>query len=312
MIEIRDQKNARLTEPKKRAISILLLLLALAAVVIVSGFLENSPAGGPLNVYIASDPSSYCGFSVWANNSSRYAVTLTKGYEGILEAMESKKPDMALLPASLLSMADANDYSVAAVTSYLNLVAVQNGGTAKSIMDMNGKSVLLPDSVNGTPAYQMLQTLLKKTNVSLNIAFEKDEDLLKIVGSGNYDFMILPVKLCAQALVQNNGCRSLFNLASQWKALLGEEPPAGDLIVIKNECMLSRGKEVVNLLSEIKEDIGFLNDKHKKASQYISSLDPKVDPAVIYKMLPHMMFKYLEGDEMNASLQQLSLLTNML
>jgi ABC-type nitrate/sulfonate/bicarbonate transport system substrate-binding protein len=302
-------QKAKFSDAARKLLSILLLMAVLTGVLIVSGAMGAQPGNQALLVSLPAGPQAYCAFPLVEDKDGRYSVSLESGYGAVLAALQAGTPDAALIPAQYLSSVDTKMYTAAAVTSYLNLVAVQNGGTAATIFDLNGRFVVMPSSLEGTSEYKMLRFLLNKTNAAPNIALESDEAIAKRAQTGDFEFMILPADESAAVLLENQGYRSCFNLASQWTSLLGETPPAGEALVIRNESITNHKAAAAALLADIKTGIDYANAKHQKAAQYIAVLGLGADAARILKTLPHCAFSYLEGNEMNASLQALEQLT---
>ncbi len=309
MIETHPSPKAKRSDTLRLLCVIFLLLAALTAVLAVSGGIQAQQSNRPLAVSLLSGPRAYCAFPLLEDKNSRYQVSLEDGFDGVLSALQAGTPDAALIPAAFLPSVDAKKYTAAAVTAHMNLVAVQNGGSAAGLLDLNGKSVVMPSSLKDAPEYGMLRFLLDKTNVSPEIAFQSGPDIWERIQSGDFDILLLPVDRCAAALMQNSGYRSCFNLAREWTALLGTAPPAGDVLLIRADSLANSPASASALVSSLRTGIDYANAKHKKAAQLIKGCGLGTDTVFIYKTLPHCMFACLEGEAMNAALQQLFLLT---
>ena len=308
MIEKQPVKKAGRIGALKQGMPIFLLLMLLAAVVAASGGTGKPSAIRPIQVYLSSSPASYCAFPLMENGSSRYAVTLEKDHGAVIAALNRGAPDAAIVPAQLLSQVNADVYAAAAVTSFLNLVVVQNGGTAASLFDLNGKEVIFPDTMLPTPEYQMLEALLAQTKVKPILLYEKESAIAQRAQTGDFDFMILPVDKCAALLMKSDDYRTCFNLAGQWASILGTTPPAGDCLVVRKECITQNREAVIALLKNLQTGVNYANAKHKKAAQIIATLGLGGEPVSIMKTLPHCAFCYQEGSEMEEALKQLAAL----
>ena len=293
----------------KQIAPIFLLLMLLAAVVAVSGGTGTPSAIRPLQVHLAAQPYAYCTFPLLEDSSSRYDVTIEVRDAALVDALKNGIPDAAIVSAQYLSQIDQDAYTAVAVTSFLNLAAVQNGGAAASLYDLNGKEVILPDTVRQTLEFKMLAALLAKTNVAPILLFEKEDALARRVQTGDFEFMILPADKCAAVLLCNDKYRSCFDLSGQWAALMGTMPPAGSCLVIRKALLAQGSEHVLPLRKDMQTGIDYANAKHKKAAQLIVSLGLGTDAVYIMKTLPHCAFSYLEGAAKEEALKQLSALS---
>ncbi len=294
-------------ETARRLGALFLLVSALIGLLAASVGSDVQGGGQPLSVSLPAGPQAFFAFPLLEKQNSRYAVSMENRDDDILAALHAGTPDAALIPAERLPGIDKDTYAAAAVTSFGNLVAIQNGGTAKSVYDLNGRSAIMPCSLQDAVERKMLAELCAKTNVALEITFENDDSIANRAKTGGFDIMLLPAGQCAPVLLQHESYRACFDTAGQWMALLGTIPPAGDVLVIRADS--KNQAATAKLLADIRTGIEYANAKHKKASQLISALGLGNDPVYVLKTLPHCAFAYLDGAGMNDSIRQLLALT---
>jgi ABC-type nitrate/sulfonate/bicarbonate transport system substrate-binding protein len=292
---------------RNKAIAILLVLLA--GILIISAPSLNFTAGGPVTVGILREPNAYCAFTEINSNDPRYSISIMDEYPALISALKEGRLDAAILPVQYLKEFTGNEISALAATSLLNLVVVENGSTVYTLTDLNGRSVIMSKSDADSMENQMLNLLLSKANIDVNISYESDEAIAKMARESTFELMILKPYECAQVLLENDSYRSCFNLINQWYSLLGTQPPAGCLIVARNEIVDAKASDLSTFLAGVKASISFINDKHKKAATLIAQSGLGEDTVTILKAIPHFMYNYLDGNSLTESLEQLKQLS---
>jgi hypothetical protein len=154
----------------------------------------------------------------------------------------------------------------------------------------------------------MLNLLIAKANIHVNITYESDEAIAQRAQEGDFEIMILKPYKCAQVLLEDGNYRSCFDLSDQWLGLLGTQPPAGCLIIARNTAIDTKSTGLASFLAGVKASINFINDKHKKAATLIAESGLGEDTVTIMKAIPHCMYTYLDGNSLAGSLEQLRLL----
>lgn len=288
--------------------AIVILLALLGIILIITAPNLSIITGGPAIIGIVREPNAYCTFTAINSNDSRYNVSIADGYPVLIAALKEGKLDAAILPAQYLNEFDNAAISVLAATSYLNLVVVENGYTIYSLADLNGRSVIMQESIENSLENKMLSLLISKANIHVDITYESDEQIFEKAQESNFEVMILKPYQCAQVLLEIDSYRSCFNLANQWYGLMGTQPPAGCFIVARNEIIDAKTSNLADFLAGVKSSINFINDKHKKATTLIAKSGLGEDTVTILKAIPHYMYTYLDGDSLNDSLEQLKLL----
>ena len=297
-------KRNKLTAARRNGLIILLLVVLIAALV-VADVLKPAKASNPVSLGYVSEPQAYCVYDLKMSQNADYTVSAYDNYDGMISRLKSGDLDAALLPARYLSQAQDGSCTVVAVTSFLNLVAVENGGTVYSIADLCQRQIVAPESLRGTLEWQMLNTLLSNAQVSVDVQFISDEAVEQKAQDGDFDIMLLPVNRCADVLLQNDYYRSCFDLADQWSVLTGTQAPAGGCLVVRNEVFSKKNEALSDVLSGFKASIGFLQSRHKKAATLVAASGFNTDYDNLWRTIPHCMFEYLDGDAMAESLAQL-------
>lgn len=293
---------------KKQAFLILLIVLIIAFVIIAEN-IKPTLAHNTVSVGFVCEPNTYCFLPVISSPDSYYQVSAANAYDDLIDDLNNGTYDAALLPVGYLDALEGGIYSIVAVTSYLNLVAVENGYSVFSLSDLNGRTVIMPESVLDTLELSMLRELLSYMQVSVDMLFESDSAIQHMAYDNDFDILMLPADKCAAVLLQNENYRSCFNLASQWSNIHGTRPPAGYCIVARDESIKNKPAAISSLLTSVKASVNFVNSKHKKAAAYISASGTDADIKYIWKNIPYFMFEFLHGSDMTEPLEQLMILT---
>jgi len=291
--------------------AIIILLVVLGMLLIISRPGTNLASAGRVLVGIVREPQAYCTFTEINSNDSRYGVLIADGYPGLLNALNNGELDASVLPVQYLKELRGEDFSVIAVTSYLNLVVVENGRTVLSLNDLDGRNATMPQSLKDSLECQMLSLLLSRADIDVNILFQSDETVRNLAQEGGFDIMILPPDQCAAVLLENDAYRSCFNLSNQWLRLFSVQPPAGCVIIARNTSIQAKGQDLTGFLAGVKASIEFINSKHKKAANLITVSGLGDNSISIWKTIPHYAFAYLDGNGMTDCLEQLKLLPAM-
>ncbi|NLG37098.1 MAG: hypothetical protein GX549_03715 [Clostridiales bacterium] len=246
-----------------------------------------------------------------ADTNSDYTVSFLDGYEEIITALKDGAIDGALLPARYVGELTEDEYTVIAVTAYMSLTAIENGGSITSIYDLDDKPIVIPDSVQSAPEMQMLSVLLSHAGISPDLTFEPEDTVWQRVQDGNFEIMILPAEQCAPVLAYSVKYRSCFKLASQWNALIGAQPPAGGCIIVRSACIEEKRDAIYDFLAALENSIRFLTTHRNKSATAIvlNGLGDDID--YIRGTISHCMFVYLDGEYMDESIRQLSMLTQI-
>lgn len=226
----------------------------------------------------------------------------------MITALKEGRLDAAILPVQYLDEFHNGEVSVLAATSYLNLVIVENGNSIYSLADLNGRSVLMPESTENSLENNMLSLMLSKANIHVNITYESDEEVTKKAHEGSFEIMALTPAQCAHVLLENDSYRSCFDLADQWFSLWRTQPPAGCLIIARNDVIEAKSSGLKSFLAGVKASVNFINDKHKKAVTLIAESGLGEDTAIMLKEIPHYMYTFLEGNSLSESLEQINIL----
>jgi hypothetical protein len=284
----------------------IILIIALIGIVIVSYLNDHSDQVQPMKVGLGYDPLSYCASVLLENSSSDYVISLVKSSDDLVQELNDQTFDAVLLPMNDLSGLDMKAYMIVAVTSSLNLVVIENGNSVLSINNLDGRTVILPDSLKYTPELLMFNALLSHAGVSINIVFVSNSALQNLMSSGSLNIIILPIDQCANTLLQNRNYHNCFNLAEQWKIVFGTQPPAGSCIVVRKAIENNKSANIASFLANFKSSMAFTNSKHEKAAELIIKSNLGTDMAFVRKIIPYCMFEYQEGDVMSKALEQWS------
>jgi ABC-type nitrate/sulfonate/bicarbonate transport system substrate-binding protein len=288
--------------------AIVILLVLLGIILIITAPSLNFTTGSQAVIGIVREPNAYCTFTEINSNDSQYSISIMDGYPTLIAALKEGKLDAVLLPVQYLGEFHDNEISALAATSYLNLVVVENGDTVYSLADLNERTVIMPESIANSPESNMLNLLIAKANIHVNITYEDDEQIAEKAQEGNFEIMALTPYQCAQVLKKNDSYRSSFDLSGQWLSLLGTQPPLGCLIAARDDVIETKSSGLASFLSGVKASISFINDKHKKAVTLIVESGLGEDTATILKAIPHYMYTYLDGSSLTESMEQLKLL----
>lgn len=292
---------------KQTVLFLLLPLLALAIGIWFSRFGADQP-NPPLKVgLVFNDPLSYCAFGLIESGAPNYEIHSFSSYEELFAAFNEASIDACLMHAKDLEKLNPNKARIEAVTSYLNLIAVENGKTIASLAELNG-DVLLPDSLNGTAELLMLKKMLRALEIEPRLVFESEAGLLERAAGQEFGIMLVPPSMSAKVIMQNSAYRSAFSLAKQWQRLVSDTPPAGSVFVVREDAKIDNLR-LKSCLASIERSISFMASKRKKAAMLIAANGFLEHSDYIRKTIPHCMFVYLEGKAMDRPLEQLGLLS---
>ena len=295
------RKAAGAALKNKAAIPLLFLLAALLA----AGSLgQNGQADDSARIGVVREPNAYCAFAELGSGDPKYSVSVLDGYPALLAGLNSGELDAAILPVQYFSGLDTGKCSVVAITAYLNLTAVENGGTASTLSDLDGRTVILSESIKGLPEMRMLDLMISRAGIFVQYTYLDGAALLNAARRGDFDILILPPGECAAVLLQNNHYRSCFNLASQWPLLMGTQPPAGCMVVTSNATFDKKAPGIAAFLHGVEASTEFISGKHKKAATLIAASGLGGDYAYILKTIPRLMFHYADGEEMKEPIKQ--------
>ncbi len=303
-----EENSPKLNTFKQTALFLILPLAALLLGLWFSRFGVDKPKP-PLKVgLVDSDPLSYCAFGLLESGAPNFEVIKFTSYEELLSSFKEASVDSCLIRAKDISKLNADEVHIGAVTSYLNLIAIENGKTISSLADLEAINILLPDTIDGTPELLMLEKLLLNLEIEPAFTFESETMLLERAKSGKFNIMLVPASLSAKVLKENSKYTSAFSLAKQWKRLLSSSPPAGSFFVVRNDYMETGSIRLKSALASIERAISFMASKRKKAAILIAANGFEEYSDYIRKTIPHCMFAFLEGRAMAEPMEQLALL----
>jgi len=303
MEKVRKPEKNEKAAARRYGLIVLLILAFIAAVTAVSIIMPSEPAE-PLSFGFVPEPRAYCTFGLGAD--APVDVISYENYEDLIAGLNGDGPDAALLPAQYLDQIEDGRYTAAAVVCYLNLVGVENGGSVYSVADLNGRRIVMPEALTGTPEERMLDALLSKAGVTADISYADDDAVSGMAQSGDFDIMLLPADKYATLFPAGGELTNTFNLAHQWSFVFGTRPPAGLCLVVRTETMERRAGDVLNMLSKIRAAVNFLRTSHKKAAVLVSAGGFNEDIDYIRRTISHCMFEYLDGDAETEALEQLN------
>jgi hypothetical protein len=301
-----EKRKAMALRKSGLLIFLVVSLIAIGAAVMI---FNMGPAGQPINVGLAARPFGVLRFCAYGDEDTHYVFVRDGRIQSVTAALKGGRMTARCCQRAVLEEFNQDEYAVIAITSYMNLVAVENGGTVASIFDLKDHRIDIPSSIQNQPEMRMLNLLLTEANLSPNLVFESAESLWQRVQNADFDMMILPVERCASVLLYSDRYRVCFDLAKQWNTLVGSQPPAGGCIIMRNTVRKEKQDAINVFLAAAKASIGLIDAHRKKASLLIAADGLGDDSLYIWKTIPHCMFAYLDGESMNDPLEQLSMLT---
>ena len=308
MSEGREMERAGKPEKGKTAVTgryvwtVVLAVVFIAALAALGMLIPARPTDA-LRFGFVTEPRAYAAYGL--NITAPDAVISYESYDDLIKSLNGDALDAALLPAEYLKELAGGGYTAIAVVCYMNLVTVENGTTVYSIADLNGRRIVMPSTLMGTPEKRMLDALLSFAGVSADISYADDGTIQRMAQDRDFDVMILPADKYAAVFPRDGEQMSRFDLADQWSLLLGSRPPAGCCLAVRNETMEQRPEDVSDMLSKIRAAVNFLKTSHKKAAVLASANGFGADIDYIRRTIPHYKFEYLDGDAMAEALGQL-------
>lgn len=282
--------------------TVVLAVVFLAALATVGIMMPAKPAD-TVRFGVVPEPRAYAAYGLSVNAPD--AVIFYENYDDLIKSLNDDALDAALLPAEYLEELAGGRYTAIAVVCYMNLVAVENGTTMYSIADLDGRQIMLPSTLMGTPEERMLDALLSFTGISADIMYADDVTIQRMAQDRDFDVMVLPADKYAAVFPRGGEPVSRFDLADQWSLLLGSRPPAGCCLVVHNETMEQLPENISDMLSKIRAAVNFLRTSRKKAAVLASANGFGADIDYIRRTIPRCKFEYLDGDAGAEALEQL-------
>ena len=287
-----------------RIVTLVFLVAILTLFLFLFRTTEQVGAHDPINVGLARTPSAFCSCVLLGSPNANYTTTLFENEDQLADAFRKRTIDAALLPTRYLAAIQDEPNQVVALTSSLNLIAVENGGSASTMADLAGRTVLAPESLRLAPEMVMFSTLIAKSQASVQITFESDQAIQQRATDGSFNVLMLTVEQGASVLLMNDRYHSCFNLSKQWEDILGTQPPAGCCVVMRTALTAEKAAHMNGFLTDLEASLAFTNQKHAKASEVIIATGLGKDLALIRKMISHCVFSFHKGSKMAEALVQ--------
>jgi NitT/TauT family transport system substrate-binding protein len=194
--------------------------------------------------------------------STKYAVTIYSSVSDITDAIISGKADIAMVPTSvapkLYNETDGN-IRIAEINTYSSLYMLENGNTVRSIYDMAGRTIYLPN--DGANTQYAIEGLLNSAGYDIDenvfVEYMDTDDLISSMIDGKIELCVLDAVSVAKVLDGNENIRCAFDIYGEWKSELG--------YALTHECIVVRSDTVSDealesFLSDYKNSVDFMSD----------------------------------------------------
>lgn len=260
------------------------------------------------------------------NNSIKLAVLKGPTAIGMLDYIESKKPeytlagsadavtasfikgdvDIAAVPcniASVLYNKLDGDVQVLAINTLGVLYLVDSTDSIKSFSDLSGKTVY--STGKGTTPEYVFNNLLKENGVS-NVTVEyrsEATELATLLANKTAELAVLPQPYVTSVLAQDKELNIALNFTEEWKKVHnGAELVTG--VIIARKSFAKKNKKAVDaFLDEYSKSVKASEDVEKTAELCVKyDIIPKKE--IAKSAIPYCNIKYMDGEKMKSSVSE--------
>lgn len=306
---------------KKRIISILLImamcLMAFAAcgkkeekddVVVRVGSLKGPTSMGLVKLMKDSAAGALAG---------NYEFQMETQADVLIGLVSKGELDIALIPANVSSVLYnklEGNISVIDINTLGVLYFVSGDESITSVNDLKGKTIYLTGK--GTTPDYVLQYILNEngiTDVTLEYKSEATE-VAAVLANEENAVGFLPQPFATASTLQNDSLNVLFDAASLWDELQGENGShlVTGVTIVRNDFLNEHEGAVKTFLEEHKASADFVNENPADASVYVEEYGIIEKAKVAELAIPKCNITCLTGEEMKSALSgYLQVLYNM-
>lgn len=213
--------------------------------------------------------------------------------------------DIAALPTN----AAANLYAktnggikILAVNTLGVLYVVINEANAgiKTLSDLEGKRVFCPAQ---NPAF-IFKGLCEKANINVEIdnTYAQPADLRTAIVAGQVDIAVLPEPMVTIATSSNKSLTVALDLTAEWDKVFPDGSLMQGCVVARTDFVENHPETVECFLAEYRASVNFVEENTSEAARLIAESGIFENSNVAKIAIPRCNIKYIDGEEMAASL----------
>lgn len=219
--------------------------------------------------------------------------------------------DIAAVPTNLASTLynkTNGKINVLAICNLGVLYIVENGNSINSLSDLRGKTVGIPGQ--GTNPEYILKYVLEAngltvgTDVMFDYGYSTPDTLSAALAGGLVSIALLPEPKVTAAKAGNESIRTAIDLTKEWDKTAAPDSLAQGCIIARSEFIAEHPIEIKAFLEEYKASVELVNEDVDLAAELIAKAGIMPKAALAKKAIPNCNIKYIDGDEMKASLKE--------
>lgn len=288
-----------MTAPRRVRPAILVTAFALLVVLLIGMVFAALHQGDKVRFGLTRGAHAFGAARMLQEASPQYTVSLYDEEEIILRALNNHLLDAALLSVDAALTLPEDVYEIRGVFSVMELVAATGDETVISMGALSGRTLILPEKLQGGKEEALLRLLLDEVDAAGYTLYFADNAAAAYQETPG-SVMLLPPDDLAAALDAAPGAAARFRLSSQWRASCMTVPPAGYVIVCRRD-IVGTGT-CLSFEKALRDSMLYADRKRKKTIAMTAAAGIFDSEAEAERLIDFMSFTYHEGADMAASL----------
>ena len=239
-------------------------------------------------------------------SNSHYELWEFEESDEIINSLNRNEIDCALIDYSEYRGCDG--YQLVAGTSVLNTVIAGRGGDMPcSFYELQGRDLLIPETMLDTDEYRMLQYMKDFLNISFNeVTISVNEMFSRIMNTDENELFCLIPDAAGTTVMTDDNVSICFDTASEWERIISSNPPVKSVIIVKNE--LCHDSRLNRFLCDCCDSISFVKAHRSKAALLCIDTGFSENMPSVKKQLSHNRFVYIDEKMLTIMLESNELL----
>lgn len=288
------QKNRRV-RPVTLLIAFALLIVLLAGMVLLA-----THQGEKVRFGLTSGVHAFGAAHMLNTASPQYECRLYSDEEVVLRALDNCAVDAALLPADMALALPEEVYALHGVFSVTDMLAVTGDETVTNMGSLSGRTLILPAAYEGSREEKMLRRLLAETECA-GYALTYAQDPAAAYAATPGSVLLLPMEMLEETLRTDAALAVRFRLSQQWRTSYAAPAPAGYAVVYRRD--IAGTGTFASFENALRDSMQYSDRKRKKTVAMAVEAGLFASEAAADCLIEHMSFSYLEGEQMQLSLQ---------
>lgn len=288
--------------PKPRRVRPVTLLIAflLLVVLLVGMVLFAMHQGEKVRFGLARSAHAFGAAHMLSTASPQYECLMYSDDAVVLRALDNRLIDAALLPADMALQLPEAEYALHGVFSVTDLMAVTGDETVINMGSLSGRTLILPDALAGSREENMLIKLLEETACAgYTVIYAAHPAAAYAAAPGSV--LLLPMDSLEAVLQADKTLAVRFRLSQQWRTSYASAAPAGYAVVYRRE--IAGTGTFASFENALRDSMLYSDRKRKKTIAMAVEAGLFATEEAADRLIDHMSFSYLEGEQMEASLQ---------